>query len=102
VGTALVEAPSDADALEFPHPPGMDVQWLVRESGVPGTRALAALATIPLPGPHVHAFVVGEQALATGGRRALVERGVPKDAISFVGYWRVGSPVSRSAAGTAQ
>ncbi|MCC4908498.1 siderophore-interacting protein [Microbacterium sp. cx-59] len=91
VGTALVEVPSAEDALEFDRPAGVDVRWLVRDAEtVPGTLALAEVRTVPLAQPDVHAFVVGEQALATGGRRALVERGVPKDAIGFVGYWRVG------------
>jgi NADPH-dependent ferric siderophore reductase len=44
----------------------------------------------------VYAYVDGEQALPTGLRRFLVaERDVPKDAITFQGYWRQG----RAAAG---
>ncbi|MCX7523007.1 siderophore-interacting protein [Microbacterium sp. STN6] len=38
----------------------------------------------------VAAFAVGEQQLATGLRRALVSRGVPKTHITFCGYWRRG------------
>jgi NADPH-dependent ferric siderophore reductase len=89
VGTALVEVPTAEDALDFARPEGVELRWLVRAPGsVPGTLALAALPEVPLPDAGLHAFVVGEQALATGGRRMLVERGVPKEAISFVGYWR--------------
>jgi NADPH-dependent ferric siderophore reductase len=37
------------------------------------------------------AFAVGEQAVATGARRHLVnERGVPKKNVTFCGYWRRG------------
>jgi NADPH-dependent ferric siderophore reductase len=104
VGVAIVEVPDAEDALEFERPAGVAVQWLVRDPGtVPGSLALAALRTVSLPQPDAHAFVVGEQALATGGRRALVERGVPKDAISFVGYWRIdpSGPTPRPSAGPA-
>lgn len=99
VGTALIEVPSDADALEFPHPAGVTVRWIVREAGVKaGTQALEALRTVELRTADLHAFLVGEQALPTGGRRVLIERGVEKDAISFIGYWRAdaASPAPRS------
>jgi NADPH-dependent ferric siderophore reductase len=89
IGTAIVEVPAAEDALEFTHPAGVAVQWIVREAtDAPGARALAAVTAVPLPAAGVHAFVVGEQSLATGTRRMLVQRGVPKEAISFVGYWR--------------
>jgi NADPH-dependent ferric siderophore reductase len=91
-GVALIEVPSDADALEFAAPAGLEVRWLVRDHATkPGTLALEQVRSVPLPEAGVHAFIVGEQALPTGARRALVERGVDKDAISFVGYWRVGA-----------
>lgn len=90
VGTAIVEVPGTEDALEFDRPTGVEVRWLVRDGATkPGTLALAALHDVPLPGNDTHAFIVGEQSLPTGGRRLLVERGVDRDAISFVGYWRV-------------
>lgn len=99
-GLAIVEVPSADDALEFPHPPGVDVQWIVRDHDVtPGTPALQALRDASIPDAPFHAYVVGEQALATEGRRHLVgERGVSKDHVSFCGYWRVGvaSPAPKS------
>lgn len=99
-GIAIVEVPSAEDALEFPHPAGVTVSWIVRDPGAkPGTLALRALREAVLPDAPFHAYVVGEQALATEGRRHLVgERGVPKDLVSFCGYWRVGaaSPAPKS------
>ncbi|MFH8251625.1 siderophore-interacting protein [Microbacterium sp. B2969] len=102
-GLAIIEVPSAVDALEFDRPAGIDVRWVVREHGVkPGEPAFRILAELPerdLPAQPYHAFIVGEQALPTGARRHLVsERGVPKDLVSFCGYWRVGaaSPTPRA------
>ena len=99
-GVVIVEVPSTEDALEFPHPAGVSVQWIVREHDVkPGAPALAALQAAPLPDAPFHAYIVGEQALPTEARRHLVgERGVSKDLVSFCGYWRVGaaSPAPKS------
>lgn len=93
VGIAIVEVPSQDDALSFAHPEGVDVQWIVREDAHarPGAAALAALEATTLPDGGFHAFAVGEQQLATGARRHLVnERGVSKADVDFCGYWRVG------------
>ncbi|WDG17918.1 siderophore-interacting protein [Microbacterium sp. Clip185] len=91
-GVALVEVPSEADALAFDAPAGVEVRWLVRDAQArPGTLALAALEDVPLPAEGVHAFIVGEQSLPTSARRALVARGLDKASISFIGYWRVGA-----------
>lgn len=92
-GLVIVETPSADDQLYFEAPAGVEVRWLVRDdhSVKPGTLALAALAGANLPADPFHAFIVGEQALPVGARRHLVnERGVDKNAISFVGYWRAG------------
>ncbi|MDQ1130153.1 siderophore-interacting protein [Microbacterium sp. SORGH_AS_0888] len=92
-GLAIVEVPDAADALEFDRPAGLAVQWVVRgHDAAPGTGALAALREAELPSGGPHAFIAGEQALATGGRRLLVnDRGMDKDAVSFCGYWRMGA-----------
>ena len=99
-GLAIVEVPSAEDALDFEHPAGITVRWIVREHSVkPGTLALQALRDAALPDAPFHAYLVGEQALPTDGRRHLVaERGVSKDLVSFCGYWRVGaaSPAPKS------
>ncbi|GAA5201343.1 siderophore-interacting protein [Microbacterium jejuense] len=105
-GLAIVEVPSAEDALEFAHPAGVTVRFVVREGEIkPGTLALAALQQAALPASPFHAYVVGEQALATDGRRHLVgERGISKDHVSFIGYWRVGaaSPAPKSQRATAE
>jgi NADPH-dependent ferric siderophore reductase len=105
-GVAIIEAPSPADVLAFDAPAGIDVRWLVREAEAkPGSAALAALQGLSLPPAPLHAFIVGEQSLPTSARRHLVvERGVDKSAVSFVGYWRVGasSPTPKAQAPIAE
>lgn len=105
-GVAIIEVPSAEDALEFSHPSGIDVRWVVRvPDAKPGTLALQTLTEATLPDAPLHAYVVGEQALPTDARRHLVgERGVSKDLVSFCGYWRVGaaSPAPRSQRATAE
>lgn len=95
-GIALIEVPTAEDALDFAHPTGIDVRWIVRDHAEsPGAPALAALTGLrddELPAAPFHAFIVGEQSLPTGARRHLVaDRSVPKDSVSFSGYWRAGS-----------
>lgn len=100
-GTAILEVPSAADALEFPHPPELDVSWIVRPHDEhPGALALAELGRTPLPDAPFHAYGAGEQSLAAGVRKHLVGvRGVDKNQVSFCGYWKVGAaaPASKTA-----
>lgn len=92
-GLAIIEVPSGEDALEFAHPAGVTVRWIVRDHDAkPGALALQALREASLPDAPFHAYIVGEQALPTEARRHLVaDRGVWKDLVSFCGYWRVGA-----------
>lgn len=89
-GLIVVELPTLADARELGAPDGVEVRWVSREAtdAAAGTLALATASAAPLPTTGVYGFVVGEQALVTGLRRALVARGVPKSHITFCGYWR--------------
>lgn len=100
-GTALIEVPSEGDALPFPHPQGVDIVWLVRpHEFAPGTFALGRLSDLELPAAPFHAYAAGEQSLASGARKHLVgERGVDKNSVSFCGYWKIsaGSPASKTA-----
>lgn len=91
-GVALVELFDAADRQETDAPAGVEVRWLVRRPGTnPGAAALPELTALDLPEGTPYAFAVGERALATGVRRHLVnDRGVPKDHVTFCGYWRVG------------
>ncbi|MBL3685551.1 siderophore-interacting protein [Leucobacter zeae] len=90
VGHAIVEVPDAADRQPAGAPDGVDVRWIVRDPGSnPGAEALAALTGLPAWEGPVSAFVAGEQQLATGGRRHLVnDRGVDRSAVAFCGYWR--------------
>ena len=57
----------------------------------PARRRSRSLRASTLPDGAYHAYLVGEQALPTGGRRHLVtERGADKNLVSFCGYWRTG------------
>ncbi|PQZ54553.1 MULTISPECIES: siderophore-interacting protein [unclassified Microbacterium] len=101
VGSVIIEVPSEEDALEFSHPSGPEVAWIVRPHDVaPGIFALEVLGGTELPDAPFHAYAAGEQALASGVRKHLVgERGVDKNAVSFCGYWKIGaaSPASKAA-----
>jgi len=90
VGHAIIEVPDDADRQPSAAPDGVEVHWVVRAGGsTPGAEALRALTELPAWEGPVSAFVAGEQKLATGGRRHLVnERGVDHRAVDFCGYWR--------------
>ncbi|MGJ0203711.1 SIP domain-containing protein [Leucobacter sp. gxy201] len=89
-GSAIIEIPDAADRQPTIAPDGVDVHWIVRSgSRRPGAEALDALRSLQKPAGPVSAFIAGEQQLATGGRRHLVnELGVDKSAIDFSGYWR--------------
>ena len=105
-GLALIEVPSAEDALAFGRPDGVEIRWIIRpdHETKPGSLALAALRALPAISPTVHAFIVGEQSLPTMARRYLVsERGIPKESVSFTGYWRTGaaSPTPKAQATTA-
>jgi NADPH-dependent ferric siderophore reductase len=100
IGSAIFEVPSDDDALLFPHPPGIQVTWIVRpHDEQPGVLALDELRSTVLPNMPFHAYAAGEQSLASGARKHLVgERGVDKHQVSFCGYWKFGaaSPSSKT------
>ncbi len=92
-GVAAIEVPDAADVpapRDLPAPAGVSVHRLVREHGTrPGALALATVPELPLPEGTPSVFLAGEQAMATGLRRWLVKRGVPRRNIVFTGYWRV-------------
>ena len=101
IGTAIIEVPSLDDALDFPHPEGLSVEWVLRpHDEQPGALALQRVAEIDLPAETFHTYAAGEQSLASGVRKLLVgERGVDKNTVSFCGYWKIGaaSPTSKAA-----
>ena len=92
VGRVIVELFDEADRQSLEGPAGVTVQWVERApDALPGSAALPALRALEFPEGSVYAFAVGESAVATGARRHLVgERGVPKQNVTFCGYWKKG------------
>ncbi|MDQ0371103.1 siderophore-interacting protein [Catenuloplanes indicus] len=85
--TVFLEVPTRADIRD------VDAHWLSRDDPAlrPGELVLDALRRATLPAGRYYTWVAGESRLATSVRRHLVgDRGVPKQDISFFGYWRLG------------
>ncbi|CAM3386811.1 siderophore-interacting protein [Isoptericola cucumis] len=99
-GVAVVEVPTADDRQDFRVPDGVDLRWVERDraaaddpalGAVPGRAALAFVRQAEVPAGTGYALVAGEQALAAGVRRHLVnERQWSKAHVDFVGYWRHG------------
>jgi NADPH-dependent ferric siderophore reductase len=89
-GHAVVELFDARDRQQLDAPDGFVVHWVERDpSDAPGAAALPLVRDLAFPSGRVRAFAVGESALATGVRRHLVtEREVPKDDVTFCGYWK--------------
>jgi NADPH-dependent ferric siderophore reductase len=90
VGRLIQEVPTAADRRPLDGPAGVTVTWVVRrdDSAVPGVAALGELRRLTSADASGYAFVVGESALATEGRRHLHRLGLPKDRITFSGFWK--------------
>jgi NADPH-dependent ferric siderophore reductase len=79
----FVELENFADAQDFVTAADLDVNW-VRAGGL-----VDALADAEWPEGEVHAFVHGEATSVREVRRHLVvDRAVPREAISVSGYWK--------------
>ncbi|MGW6442864.1 SIP domain-containing protein [Lentzea sp. NPDC055074] len=85
-----VEVAEQQHRIDFPARPGVEVTWVVRNGGAPGTELL--LRAVREAGPRegsMFAWLAGEQSVVRDLRRYLVEeRGVDKADIDFTGYWR--------------
>lgn len=76
---------------------GIEVTWLVRDGAEAGTttRLVDAVRNCDWWEGRPFAWVAGEQATVRDIRRHLVEdRGLPKESIEFIGYWRRGEVVA--------
>jgi NADPH-dependent ferric siderophore reductase len=95
-GHLIQEVPTALDQRELVGPPGIEVTWVTRTDPhlVPGVAALTELRRQPARFDYDYAYVVGESSLATAGRRHLHKMGLPKDRITFSGYWRHASTES--------
>lgn len=88
-----LEVATAADIRSVEAPAGVRVHWFSRDDDElrPGTVVLDAVRAASLPAGPFYTWVAGESRLATAVRRHLVnDRGVPKQDISFFGYWRLG------------
>ncbi|MEU9359425.1 siderophore-interacting protein [Streptomyces sp. NPDC048301] len=90
VGRVIQEIPLDGDRRPLEAPAGVDVTWVVRDdtTAVPGTAALEELRRHGRVDASGYAFIVGESTLAAEGRRHVVRAGLPKDRVTFSGFWK--------------
>jgi NADPH-dependent ferric siderophore reductase len=83
----LVELDDDADRQPLTSPGELHVTWL-RADGTERV-LLDAVRALAFPDGPVHAFVHGEASTVRAVRRhLLVERGLPREALSVSGYWK--------------
>jgi NADPH-dependent ferric siderophore reductase len=85
-----VDGPDDEVPLETPG--DLRLEWLHRrDRNGTGDLVVDALRALDFPAGTVHAFVHGEASMVRDARRHLiVERGVPREALSISGYWKRG------------
>jgi len=87
---AVLEVADDTERQPLAGPGRLQAHWLYRTDGST-ERVLTRLRSLRLPTGRVHAFVHGEAGMVRAVRRYLLEeRGVPRDALSVSGYWRLG------------
>jgi len=83
----LVELDDEADRQELTSPGDLHVTWL-RADGSDAV-LLDAVRALAFPDGPVHAFVHGEAASVRAVRRhLLVDREIPREALSVSGYWK--------------
>ena len=83
----IVELEDDADRQPLTSPGDLRVAWL-RSDGS-DTVLLDAVQALAFPDGPVHAFVHGEASAVRAVRRhLLVDRGLPREALSVSGYWK--------------
>jgi NADPH-dependent ferric siderophore reductase len=90
---ALLEVESASDVQKVSLPEKVDLRWLYGRSSheIPGRQALRELTALDPSFDPQYAWVAGESGLATAARRFLTrERGMPRSAVTFVGYWKDG------------
>jgi NADPH-dependent ferric siderophore reductase len=79
----LIEIEDPADQQPLSSPGALRLQWLAEGTAVDALRGLT------FPDGAVHAFVHGEASTVRDVRRhLLVDRGLPREALSVSGYWK--------------
>jgi NADPH-dependent ferric siderophore reductase len=119
---AVLEVPEAGDLLSLQLPPAVEIRWLVRGARPRGEALApavhAALCELGIAQPSsgsdpedidlddvllwevpetgadgCYAWLAGEAGMVTALRRRLVrDLGVPRTAVAFMGYWRLGAP----------
>jgi NADPH-dependent ferric siderophore reductase len=85
----LIEVPSPEDEVELQTPGDLRLTWLHGDGT--GDTLPPAVCDLEFPEGDVHAFVHGEATVVREIRRHLVvERAIPKEALSASGYWKRG------------
>lgn len=86
----LVELEGPEEEQPLATPGDLRLRWLHRDGGADGDELLLdAVRGLDFPAGAVHAFVHGEaDAVRAVRRHLLVERGVPREALSVSGYWK--------------
>ncbi|MEQ4303407.1 siderophore-interacting protein [Plantactinospora sp. B6F1] len=88
---AFVEIPDRAEEQHLDTPADLTLHWLHRDNPptAHGRRLLDAVRSATFPAGSVLAWLAGEAGTVRALRRHLVDdRGLPKQAIDFTGYWR--------------
>lgn len=117
--TALLEVPEAGDAMDVAVPDGVTLRWLPRDGADRGSRLVPAvhaelcglgIASTPAAPPEevgdellwevpdtdaaagCYAWLAGEAGVVKTLRRHLVgDLGVPRGAVAFMGYWKLGA-----------
>jgi len=86
----ILEVGGPEDEVALATPGDLRVTWLHRRAGVYDA-LVEAVRALAFPEGAVHAFVHGEASAVRAVRRHLVvDRGIPRDALSVSGYWKRG------------
>jgi iron complex transport system ATP-binding protein len=88
IGDAVLEVPDAEDFQYLSSPAEVKVTWLARGDRPHGELLTAWVRDVA---PPAYSWVAGEAAVVRALRRMLVrDHGVPREAVTFMGYWRLG------------
>ncbi|MBD8660200.1 siderophore-interacting protein [Frigoribacterium sp. CFBP 8754] len=90
-GLALVEVAGPDDEVALTPPAGLELRWLHRGEGAPGSALLAALGALEPPVGPVTVFAHGERGAVKEARVVLHDRwGLDRASLSISAYWALG------------
>ncbi|MES2933375.1 MAG: siderophore-interacting protein [Pseudomonadota bacterium] len=91
LGHAFIEVPQRDDILPLPHPPGIQLHWLIRHGQRAGNSSLLldAVRQLDWPDGKVSVTLAGESSQVVAIRNFLLtQRDVPRSALYAVPYWK--------------